>query len=103
MLLGECKGLEEMRQQLTAEIQELKEMSANDEIDAMQYLTEKGKLQDRVLRADRALMDKRKMMLDIEKENIMTIQAALRSIPKQLKKQDESPMAAFLNRRGANA
>ena len=32
---------------------------------------------------DKELMAKRKMMMDIEKENVMTIAAALRSIPKK--------------------
>lgn len=36
---------------------------------------------------DRELMAKRKMMMDIEKENVMTIAAALRNIPK---KQDKA-------------
>ena len=40
------------------------------------------------------------MLLDIEKENIMTIAAQLRSIPKkEVKKGEEDPMAAFVNRK----
>ena len=39
---------------------------------------------------------KRKMMLDIDKENVMTISAALRSIPKQPEKK-ENPLLAALN------
>lgn len=35
---------------------------------------------------DRELMSKRKMMMDIEKENVMTIAASLRSIPKKPEK-----------------
>ena len=35
---------------------------------------------------DRELMAKRKMMMDIEKENVMTIAAALRAIPKKPEK-----------------
>lgn len=38
---------------------------------------------------------KRKMMLDIDKENVMTISAALRSIPKQPEKK-ENPLVAVL-------
>ena len=38
---------------------------------------------------------KRKMMLDIDKENVMTVSAALRSIPKQPEKQ-ENPLLAVL-------
>lgn len=43
-----------------------------------------------------AMIDKkRKMMLDIDKENVMTISAALRSIPKQPEKK-ENPLLAAL-------
>ena len=44
-----------------------------------------------------AMIDKkRKMMLDIDKENVMTISAALRSIPKQPEKKENPLMAALL-------
>jgi hypothetical protein len=40
------------------------------------------------------------MMLAIEKENLMTIASALRSIPKKVeKKKKESGMAAFMAKR----
>lgn len=47
---------------------------------------------------DRQIMDKRKMMLAIEKENIMTIQSALRSVPKKPEPKKSSPMADYLAR-----
>lgn len=44
-----------------------------------------------------AVIDKkRKMMLDIDKENVMTISAALRSIPKKPEKKENALMAALL-------
>lgn len=42
-----------------------------------------------------AIDKKRKMMLDIDKENVMTISAALRSIPKQPEKKESALMAAL--------
>jgi hypothetical protein len=39
-----------------------------------------------MIECDRQVQAKRKMLLDIEKENIMTIAAALRSIPKKTDK-----------------
>lgn len=42
-----------------------------------------------------AIDHKRKMMLDIDKENVMTISAALRSIPKQPEKK-ENPLLSAL-------
>ena len=64
--------------QLKAEIEEL------IELDKIQY--------------DRQIMAKRKMMFDIEKENIMTIQSALRSVPKKPEPKKTSPMAEYLAR-----
>ena len=52
-------------------------------------LTQANKLDDKI-------MQKRRMMGDIEKENCMTVQAALRSIPKEAGKKEENPLAAIL-------
>lgn len=49
-----------------------------------------------VNKLDDKVMQKRKMMGDIEKENCMTVQAALRSIPKEAGKKEENPLAAIL-------
>jgi hypothetical protein len=56
------------------------------------YYKLRAKIQDNVLSMDRQIQAKRKMMLDIEKENIMTIAAALRSVPK---KDKEKPKTEF--------
>jgi hypothetical protein len=45
---------------------------------------------------DKQIQTKRKMLLDIEKENIMTIAAALRSIPKKTDEK-ENPLLKALN------
>jgi phage terminase small subunit len=44
---------------------------------------------------DKIIQSKRKMMLDIEKENIMTIAAALRSIPKKEEKPSNKLLEAL--------
>ena len=51
-----------------------------------------------MMEIDRALMQKRKMLLDIAKENLMTAQSALRAIPKKPEPKKASPMADFLAR-----
>ena len=53
------------------------------EIEAAEYLLQKDKILNHILQCDKKIMDKRKMMLDIEKENIMTIASAMRAIPKK--------------------
>jgi len=100
LLMAECQQFEEMKNSLTEEIQELKQLMAAGQIDALIYIEHKGKLQDRIMSCDKKVMEKRKMMLQIEKENVMTIMGALRAIPKKPpKEENEDPMAALLNRK----
>jgi len=57
-------------------------------------------MQANVINLDKQIMAKRKMMLDIEKENIMTIASVLRSIPKTPPKEEkQSGMAAYMAHR----
>jgi hypothetical protein len=53
------------------------------ELTASQYYKLLHGMQANVVGLDKQIMAKRKMMLDIEKENIMTIASALRSVPKK--------------------
>ena len=100
MLKGEMHQFENMKNILYDEIKELYQIHHRGEIDGLVYIQEKGKLQDRIMTCDKKLMEKRKMMLDISKENIMTIQSALRSIPKKPEEnKNKSTMANFLNRK----
>ena len=50
-----------------------------------------------VNKLDDKIMQKRKMMLDLEKENGMTVAAALRAIPKGNAEKKENPLAAILS------
>ena len=69
---------------------EIKEMRAREEIEPLDYIKAKGDIHDRLMACDRKIMDKRKMLLQIEKENLMTIASALRSIPKKQEKPPET-------------
>ena len=53
-------------------------------------------MQKNLISMDKQVQTKRKMLLDIEKENIMTIASALRSVPKKTEKK-ENPLLAALN------
>jgi len=99
LLHAECKNLEELKERCNEDIKEILEAYDSREIDFLVYLEKKETIQERFLALDKKIMEKRKMMLAIEKENVMTIQSALRSIPKEPKKQTQSKMAAFLEKR----
>lgn len=100
LLTAECKQIDETITQLQNDLAELDKARQNGEIGFKEYLNAKGDIQDRIIAWDKKLMDKRKMLLQIERENVMTIMAALRSIPKKpVEEKKESPMAEFLRRK----
>jgi len=99
LLAVECKQVDKTIEQLRADIEELREMKNSGQLDPMTYLDKRQSLQSMIMGWDKKLMDKRKMLLQIEKENIMTILGAMRSIPKKAPEKKESPMAEHLRRK----
>lgn len=81
LLSAECKEFEGKRESIFRRQQELEERSG--EMEFTDYLHTQNDLSKMLLSYDRQVQAKRKMMFDIEKENIMTIASALRSIPKK--------------------
>jgi tRNA/tmRNA/rRNA uracil-C5-methylase (TrmA/RlmC/RlmD family) len=80
---AECQQFEDMKWKITNDLDDLAEKLAEREIEYITYLDYKDKLQNKLISCDKQIQSKRKMLFDIEKENIMTIAAALRSIPKK--------------------
>lgn len=98
MLQAECKDFEEKRESFYRDIEELtndRETFVDNE-DLSSYYKLKNNMQAQIIALDKQIQAKRKMLLDIEKENIMTIAAALRSIPKKTGK-EENPLLKALN------
>ena len=95
-LKGEIKAFEDMKAAIVEQIAEIARMHKAGEIETVLYVSERGKLQDRYMSCDRNVMAKRKMMLDFAKENIMTVQGALRTIPKKPEEKEETPMEKYL-------
>lgn len=100
LLHAECKQLEELKVNLTNDMQKLDKSPEEEPIPITDLVKLKAIIQKQILNTDKALMAKRKMMLDIAKENIMTVQSALRSVPKKEEKQQKSKMSSFLQQRG---
>ena len=98
LLCAECKDFELLKERLSAELEELAKAYQDKQIEFLDYLDHKEKLQNRFMICDKKIMEKRKMILDISKENIMTIQSALRSIPKKPEDKQPSKMATMLER-----
>lgn len=98
MLQAECYDLEERREEfynlifkLKAEAKAITEDLDNDSevMDfKLEYAKSIAKMMASMLAIDKQIQTKRKMLLDIEKENIMTIASQLRNIPKKTDEQD---------------
>ena len=109
LMQAECIGLEEKREKCFEIITRLDE-KFDEEIEntpkeeraslIRSYSRTYSESIKNVLSLDSQIQSKRKMLLDIEKENVMTIASALRSIPKKEdKEEEEDPMANLLSRR----
>ena len=71
-------------------------MIDEEEMTVKEYYNLELGMQKNLVSLDKQVQAKRKMLLDIEKENIMTIASALRSVPKKTEKKD-NPLLAALN------
>ena len=105
LLHAECFEFEEKREAFFEARHKLEEdyRSKTDlEFTASKYYNLLAKMQQNIVALDKQIMAKRSMLLAIEKENILTIGSALRSIPKK-KNEDEpkSGMAQFMAQRRA--
>ena len=105
-LKGEEAELEELKSKFLKSLEKAEQIELSaDNMDT--YLRSISEISKSIKSLDTQIMAKRKMALDISKENIMTIQGALRTIPKKpSEKKEESAMASFLNKRkqgGINA
>jgi hypothetical protein len=95
-LTAEVYQLEQTRRDIVKQKRELEKRYKASEVEFLDYMQLSGKLNDHLFACDRGIMAVRKMLLDIEKENIMTIASALRSIPKKAEEKKKSKMAALL-------
>jgi hypothetical protein len=109
ILQAECADFELKRERLYEIIERLDE-AFNDEIDnapeeerakiIRAYSKTYNESLKSMLAIDSQIQAKRKMLLDIEKENIMTVASALRSIPKKVNTEDdEDEMKKLLSRK----
>lgn len=90
ILIAECEEFQHKRERIYEQLSEYQEH--------MEELVEKGEMswkdaysieaamQRNLVSVDKQIQAKRKMLLDLEKENVMTIASSLRSIPKNTDK-----------------
>ena len=100
-LQAECKDFEEKREQVFKSMLDLEsskeDFEKNDDIKS--YYKMILDMQKNMVNIDKQVQSKRIMLLNIEKENIMTIASALRSIPKKVDEEVSDPLKG-LNKYG---
>lgn len=106
LLQAECTDLEERREEFYNLVFELKEEMKNvtDDLEddtekattILEYSKTIAKIMNSMNAIDKQIQLKRKMLLDIEKENIMTIASALRCIPKKEENEADNPLLKVL-------
>ena len=99
LLYAECLDFENKRETFFQSVETLQDEREKllDEggMSLPQYFKLLSELQRKVLDLDKQVQAKRKMMLDIEKENIMTIASALRNVPKKEDMEDDPLLLAL--------
>lgn len=102
IITAECEDIVHDRALIEQRCLHLESALEHNEMEIEAYIRAHQKAVDQKNAIDRALQTKRKMLLDIEKECLMTIAAALRAIPKdppEEKSMKNDPMALMLARR----
>jgi hypothetical protein len=104
MILAELNDFEKRREQFYKDLIELEADKDNlvdgEEFTLPMYYKMRFNFHKSILDLESTIQQKRKMLLDIEKECIFTIASALRSIPKKVEKpEEEDPMAKILGRK----
>ena len=99
ILHAECKEFEEKRDIFSEQLMQLHNeklvLIANEELSSKEFYRLEIEMQKSINNLDKQIQAKRKMMFDIEKENVMTIASALRSIPKKTEKKSNALLEAL--------
>lgn len=87
ILISECEAFQQKRemvyQQLCCFQNQMNELVCNEEMTWKEAYSIEATMQRNLVSMDKQIQTKRKMLLDLEKENVMTIASSLRSIPKK--------------------
>lgn len=95
LLTAECTRIRESKERFERDLDEL--MNSKEEFgdSVSQYFKMKISIQKNIIALDKQLQSKRKMLLDLEKENAMTVASALRTIPKKPEKKNNELLEAL--------
>ena len=80
MMQAECYDFEAKREKFNSNLDALMD---DDELDRETKYKLEAQMQQSIISVDKQIMSKRKMLLDIEREMLLTLKAQLASIPKK--------------------
>lgn len=90
LLVAEIKEFEQKRERIFTQLCEFQEKAEEllkkEQLTYKEFYSIESSMQKNLISMDRQVQVKRKMLSDIEKENVMTIASSLRSIPKKEEK-----------------
>lgn len=99
LIIAECAEFEKKKKSIEKELKNLdknkQEMIEDSGISEF-YKTWEN-LHKMIISFDRQIQTKRKMLFDIEKENIMTVASVLRSVPKKIEEEKNPLLEALLD------
>ena len=96
LIQAECFDFEVKREKFYNDMSKLEDNYNKDEMSLSEYYSLINDMQKNIINIDKQIQAKRKMLLDIEKENVMTIASALRTIPKKEDKEANNPLLKVL-------
>jgi hypothetical protein len=99
ILKAECTEFQQKREKCYEQLcnfqEHMEELVDRQELSWKEAYSLEATMQKNIVAIDRQIQSKRKMLLDVEKENIMTIASSLRSIPKTPDKKSNPLMEAL--------
>ena len=96
MLQAEVYDYDRLKDKNNELLQKVHDEYTNQNMEFMDYMAHSNELQALNIKIDKMIQTKRNQMFAIEKENIMTVASALRSIPKKAEKK-KSPLKEILS------
>lgn len=96
LIQAECFDFEVKREKFYNDMSKLEDKYNKDEMSLSEYYSLINDMKKNIINIDKQIQAKRKMLLDIEKENVMTIASALRTIPKKEDKEANNPLLKVL-------
>ena len=97
LIYAECNSFEEKREKFYKDLWQMEEEKDQGKFgdDVQAFYKLRNEMQKNIINLDKQVQAKRKMLMDIEKESIMTLAAAMRSVPKT-QENDANPLLAVL-------